>query len=171
VLTLNQHASQGLPWKSPCYPFFAVVKLKLGVREANILDTDRSHLQRHKERSRCNHLQEGQAQIHREASQPPCRTHLPVPIERGVCPPSQAKRRVEEEVEGGWHTRSPEETTLDAERGADNFFEGQRTRDCGSYRLRDHHLSLSVCGICLGFFGVGMDDHEFWHRTLALHDT
>lgn len=116
---------------------------------------DRSHLQRHEERSRCHHLQEGQAQIHREASQPPCRAHLLVPIERGVCAPSQAKRRVEEEVKDGWHPRSLEETTLDAKRGPDNFDEGQRTRNCRSDRIRDHHLSFRFAGFAWVSLGLG----------------
>ncbi|CAD0049914.1 unnamed protein product, partial [Aureobasidium pullulans] len=79
----------------------------------------------------------------------------PVPIERGVRPPSEAKRRVEEEVEDGWDPRSLEETTFDAKRGPDYFDEGQRTRNCRSDRIRDHHLSFRFAGFAWVSLGLG----------------
>ena len=128
----QQYATQGLPRK------------------------DWSRLQRHEERSRCHHLQESQAPLHREARQPPSRARFAFPIERRVRPPSQDQRRAEEEVEDGGFPRSLEETTFDAPGVENHFHEGQRTRDCRSDRIRDHYLRDSDCGVCLGFFAVGM---------------
>lgn len=127
-LTFPRNATQGLPRK------------------------DWSRLQRHKERGWCHHLQEGQAPLHREASQPPNRARFQVTIKRRVRPPSQEKRRVKEEIEDRWYTCSLEETTFDATRGPDHLDEGQRTRDHRTNRLRDDYLNNRIAGF-LGFCG------------------
>jgi hypothetical protein len=123
----KQHATQGLPRK------------------------DRCRLQCNKECRWCYRLQEGQAPVHREASQPESRTRFPVPIKRRIRPPRQEQCRAEEEVKGGGHTCSLEETTCHAARIKNNLDEGQCTGDCRSNRLRDNHLSFRF-GSCLGFF-------------------
>jgi hypothetical protein len=125
---IEQYATQGLPWK------------------------DWRRLQRYEECCRCHHLQEGQAPVHREASQPESRARLPVPIARRVRPTSQEERRAEEEVEGGRHPRSLEETTPHAAGVKNNLDEGQRTRDRGSDRIRDNHLSFLSVGVAWVFF-------------------
>jgi hypothetical protein len=124
----EQYATQGLPRKDWC------------------------RLQRYKECRWCHHLQEGQAPVHREASQPESRARFAVPFKRGVRSQSQEERRVEEEVEGGWHPRPLEETTRHAARIKDNLDEGQCTRDRGSDRLRDNHLSVLSLGVAWVFF-------------------
>lgn len=43
-------------------------------------------------------VKQGQAPLHREACQPPCRARLPLPLSRGVRPPCQDQRRAQEEV-------------------------------------------------------------------------
>jgi hypothetical protein len=124
----KQYATQGLPRK------------------------DWRRLQRYEKCCRCHHLQEGQAPVHREASQPESRARLPVQIERRVRPQSQEERRAEEEVEGGRHPRPLEETTPHAARIKNDLDEGQRTRDRGSDRLRDNHLSFLSVGVAWVFF-------------------
>jgi len=125
---IKQYASQGLPRK------------------------DWRRLQRYEECCRCHHLQEGQAPVHREASQSESRARLPVPITRRVRPTSQEERRAEEEVEGGRHPRPLEETTPHAARVKNNLNEGQRTRDRGSDRIRDDYLSVLSVGVAWVFF-------------------
>jgi hypothetical protein len=130
---------------------------------------DWSRLQCHKERSRSHHLQESQAPLHREACQPPSRARFTFPIERGVRPPSQEQCRAEEKVEVGRYPRSLEETTFDAPGVENHFHEGQRTRDCRSDRIRDHHLkSFGLQGL-LGFL-CGWDVHHDGSKALALHE-
>lgn len=142
----QQYATQGLPRK------------------------DWSRLQRHKERSRCHHLQESQAPVHREARQSPSRARFTLPIERRVRPPSQEQRRAEEEVKVGGYPRPLEETAFDATRVENHFHEGQRTRDCRSDRIRDHHLKTFGWQGLLGFLCC-WDEHHDGSEALALHDT
>ena len=113
---------------------------------------DWRRLQRYEECRRCDRLQEGQASVHREASEPESRARFPVPIKRGVRPAGQEECGAEEEVQGGRHPRSLEETTRHASRIKNNLDEGQCTRDRGSDRLRDNHLSVLSMGVAWVFF-------------------
>jgi len=99
----KQYAPQGLPRKDWC------------------------SVQRHQERSRCYHLQEGQAPLHREARQPPSRARFPIPVTRGVRSQSQDQRRAQEEVKDRWYPRTLEETTIDATGSENHLDEGERT--------------------------------------------